>query len=57
MYLTDDRDDMIDDGLVDDDDDDDDDDDVDNDVDDGSDLSILGASTAATELKACSWNE
>ena len=50
MYLIDDRDDMIDDELVvvvDDDSDDD----------DKSDLSILGASTATTEWKACSWNE
>ena len=50
MYLIDDRDDMIDGELVvvvDDDSDDD----------DKSDLSILGASTATTEWKACSWNE
>jgi len=48
MYLIDDRDDMIDDELV---------VVVDNDDDDKSDLSILGASTATTEWKACSWNE
>ena len=48
MYLIDDRDDMIDDELVVDDDSDD---------DDKSDLSILGASTATIEWKACSWNE
>jgi len=47
MYLIDERDDMIDDELV----------VVDNDDDDKSDLSILGASTATTEWKACSWNE
>ena len=52
MYLIDDRDDMINDELVVDDSDDDDSDD-----DDKSDLSILGASTATTEWKACSWNE
>ena len=45
MYLIDDRDDVIDDGIVDDDDN------------DRSDLSILGASTAITELKVCDWNE